>query len=216
MRFRKDWTKIDAALVTTEGATGIELERSSFPSTAPFADDSTVVVCLAPGKPSVQLKVKVVDRVDEQAVVPASEWTRLGSRLKKGTFQVRPLTVTDLVGNLFSNRALVIIAPVLVAFAALGPSVIWRAADASSTEISTRAGFQLVGQLQADQGLDQQVKNQVRSAAAQMAKSDDLSAVSAATNDNNLAELVALIAVLLFALVVALPPLVQTVRGWLS
>jgi len=192
------------------GIVRLDDELSNFPA------GTAVVIRLRDGKPEIQCRISYQNRAQKQAIFSSKDWPNLQWSAEDNVtnFELRQLTRRDMARNAASPRGLVIIVPVLVAFLALAPVVLWPGPSSSAIVASTTAANKLAGQLASTHGLSPRLKSEAASLLAELRAAQTASAaVQTQKADNDNATAVYEIAVALAAVVVAGPEVVDLILG---
>jgi hypothetical protein len=182
---------------------------------AKFETGTMIMARLGDGMPEVSCQISYADRAQAQAVFSAAGFGQLGWT-EQGSYhqiEIRPQALPDAAGRAFSLRSLLILAPVIAAFIALCPVLIWPAPDNSASITQIAAAGQRAADLATAPGtsrhLRQQIlelRNQIRAAEMQD------TATAAQQSDNARATDTYGIAVIILAMAVAGPPFAELVR----
>ena len=165
--------------------------------------------------PEVQCQVSYADRAQAQAVFSAADLDRLGWSERGGHQQIelRPQTVPDVAKAVLSLRSLIILAPVLAAFLALCPVLIWPAPDSSASLAQIAVAEQRAADLTSAPHISGHLRQQIVELHQQIRAAEKRDAATASQqSDNARATDANAIVVVLLAVVVAAPSFAELVR----
>jgi hypothetical protein len=181
-----------------------------------FPAGTDVVIRLREGKPEIQCRLSYQERPQRQAIFSSADFSNL-KWSAEGNFEnieLRRRAGRDIARNAASNRGIVIIAPFLAAAFAFGPTVLWPAPTSDAVLAPLAAANQLAGQLASVRDLSPQLQSEVTSLRAELRTAQATSSAAQAQNaDNENADTVYDIVVVLAALAVAVPELSDLALG---
>ncbi len=206
------WVGVPAEPVKGDVEAGVvELRAGS----AEFPAGAMVVARLGRDMPEVQCQVSYADRAQAQAVFSAADFDQLGWSEQGGYRQIelRSLKVPDVAKAALSLRSLIILAPVLAAFLALCPVLIWPAPDSSASLAQIAAAEQRAAGLTTAPRISGHLRQQIIELRDRIRAAEKEDAATASQqSDNARATDANVIVVFLLAVVVAAPPFAEVVR----
>jgi hypothetical protein len=182
---------------------------------AQFPNGELVIARLGNNMPEVQCQVTYADRAQAQAVFSAADFDQLGWSEQGGYRQIelRLQTVPDVAKAVLSLRSLIILAPVLAAFLALCPVLIWPAPDNSASRAQIAAAEQRAADLTSAPDISRHLRQQIVDLHEQIRAVENRDAATASQqSDNARATDANAIVVFLLAIVVAAPSFGEVVR----
>lgn len=182
---------------------------------AQFPDGELVIARLGHDMPEVRCQVRYANRAQAQAVFSAADFNRLGWSQGGGHQQIelRLQTAPDVAKAVLSLRSLIAVAPVLAAFLALCPVLIWPAPDTSASLAQVAAAEQRAADLTSAPHISGHLRQQIIELHKQIRAAEKGDAATASQqSDNARATDANAIVVFLLAVVVALPSFAELAR----
>ena len=178
--------------------------------------DTTVLVRLGDGFPQIRCQLQYKDKEQDLAVFSEKDWKALKppSGNEVTSFEFRRQTKGDFARLVLSNKFLIIIAPVIVAFCAIAPGVIWVAPSTIGSSAHIDNAYQLAGELSSTPGLSPRLRSEVTSLKAELsqAQASDASVMQQQSNNGG-ALLGYAIIVALLAVSAVVPQAIDWFRG---